>query len=302
MGTGLGVSASLRFALFRVDSADPRRRRLAGIVQGAVTGLASRLVGVAVSLLSVPLTIAYLGPERYGVWTLVGSLLAWVRLADLGIGNGLTNAIAGARGADRPDLVRAHVSTALAVLAAIALALGLIAAMAWPWIDWNGMLGVRTEAGRAEAGPAMAASGVIFLLGFPLSVVGRTFNATQEGRLGNYWSAAGNVAGLLALIAVTRTQGGLVWLVMACSGTGLGVQAASGVWLFARHNRAIAPRLRSVRRELVRGLLQVGLQFFLIQIMALVVFETDNLVIAHFRGRPRCRPTASPTACSVSPR
>ena len=36
------------------------------VVQGGVTGLA-KMVGVGVSLLSVPLTIGYLRPERYGV-------------------------------------------------------------------------------------------------------------------------------------------------------------------------------------------------------------------------------------------
>jgi hypothetical protein len=35
------------------------------MVQGGVTGLASRVVGIFNSLLSLPLTIGYLGPERY---------------------------------------------------------------------------------------------------------------------------------------------------------------------------------------------------------------------------------------------
>jgi|ERR1700722_12691985 O-antigen/teichoic acid export membrane protein len=84
------------------------------VVQGVVTGLASRVVGIFISLLSEPLTIGYLGPERYGVWVLVSSLHAWVRLADPGIGGGLISAITGALGSEPPDLARAHVSTAIA--------------------------------------------------------------------------------------------------------------------------------------------------------------------------------------------
>ncbi len=283
-------SAALRFAFGRVEGSDHRRRRLVSIVQGVVSGLGSRMVAIGVNLLSVPLTVGYLGPERYGVWALIGSLLAWVRLADLGIGNGLTNSLAAAFGADRPDDARAHVSTALAVLTAIAAVLAVMLAVAWPWLDWNGLLGVHSDLARAEVGPAILAAFAAFLFGFPLSVIGPAYNASQNGKLFNYWAMAGNLAGLLALVAVTQTQGGLVWLVVATSGIGLLVQAMSGIWLFVRAVPAMAPRLRSIRRASAGALLGVGVQFFLIQILALMVFEKDNLMVAHYLGAERVAP------------
>jgi O-antigen/teichoic acid export membrane protein len=287
----LRIGELLRLTLGQVRSADHRHQRIIGIVQGVVTGLASRGVGILVSLLSVPLTIGYLGTERYGIWALVGSILAWLRLADIGIGNGLNNAIAHAIGHDRPELVRAHISTALAILSAIAVGLGAIAVVAWPWIDWNTLFNVKSQIARAEVGPAMAMAFIIFLLGFPLSVTGRVYIASQEGRLANYWGAAGNIAGLLALLVVTQTRGGLVWLVFAVSGANLLVSGLlSGLWLFLRHRPALAPRLSGVSRESARQVLHVGVQFFLIQIMALIVFETDNLVIAHYLGASRVPP------------
>jgi O-antigen/teichoic acid export membrane protein len=280
----LSISSSLRVALGRTELTDHRHRRLVSIVQGVVTGLASRVVGIVISLLSVPLTIGYLGPERYGVWILLSSLLAWVRLADLGIGSGLTSAIAAALGSERPDLVRAHVSTAFALLSAISVVLGLFVVLVWPWIDWNGIFGINAEDARLETPPAVAASISIFLLAFPLSVVGTSYNAVQEGRLANYWGMAGNVASLLALIVVTHTRGGLVWLVLAVSGAGLVMNILSGVWFFTRCKPGMAPQIRAIQRESIRGLMQIGIPFFLIQIMALVVFQTDNLIIGHFLG------------------
>lgn len=280
----MNISGPFRMALVGIGGGDHRRRRLVSIVEGAVSALAGKGIGVAVNLLAVPLAVGYLGPERYGVWALVGSLLAWVRLADLGIGNGLTNAIAGALGSERPDLVRAHVSTALAVLSAISALLAVAAALAWPWINWTALFGLKTELAQAEVGPAMAAAVGLFLLGFPLSVIGRTFNAAGDGKLGNLWGMAGNVASLVALLLVTQTQGGLVWLVLAVSGTGLLVTALSGVWLFTYRRPAIAPRFGSIEPGSAGTLMSVGAQFFLIQILALVVFETDNLMVAHFLG------------------
>jgi O-antigen/teichoic acid export membrane protein len=280
----LSIGSSLRIALGRAEITNHPHRRLASIVQGVVTGLASRVVGIFVSLLSVPLTIGYLGPERYGVWVLLSSLLAWVRLADLGIGSGLTSAIARALGSERPDLVRAHVSTAFALLTAISVVLGLFVVLAWPWIDWSAIFGINAEDARLETPPAVAASIAIFLLVFPLSIVGTSYNAVQEGKLANYWGMAGNIASLFALVVVTHTRGGLVWLVIAVSGTGLVMNILSGVWFFTRCRPGMAPQIRAIRRESIRGLMQVGVPFFLIQIMALVVFQTDNLIIGHFLG------------------
>jgi O-antigen/teichoic acid export membrane protein len=270
--------------LGRIEESDHPGRRRRGIVQGFVTGLGSRGVGFLVSFLSVPLTIGYLGKERYGVWILLSSLLAWVRLADLGVGNGLRTAIANALGSGRPDLVRTLLSTAFALPCTIAALLGLVAALAWPWIDWVALFGVTTEDARAEVGPAIAASLGFFLLAFPLSITAVTYDALQEGKLQNYWGIAGNIASLVALVVVTRTHGGLVLLVIAISGTGLIVNVLSGVWLFGHYKPLLAPRPRAVQISSVRRLLQAGGTFFLIQIVALVIFQTDNFIVAKFTG------------------
>jgi O-antigen/teichoic acid export membrane protein len=278
------ITASFAAAFGSVEESDIRGRRVASVIQGLLSGVASRLVGVAVSLLSVPLTIGYLGSERYGVWTLISSLLAWLNLADLGIGNGLTNAIAGALGAERRDLVRAHVSTAFAVLVATALMMGVTVAAFWPMIDWVHIFNVKTASAQSEIGPAMAAAIVIFLLSFPMSVVSRTFNASQNGKMANYWAAAGNILSLVALFVVTKTQGGLLLLVLAVSGTGLAIQFASGLWLFTGFMPEFSPRLSSIRRASAREIMTVGVQFFFIQIIGLSIFQTDGLLIAHFLG------------------
>ena len=241
-------------------------------------------MGFLVSFLSVPLTIGYLGKERYGVWILLSSLLAWVRLADLGVSPGLRTAIASALGSGRPDLVRILLSTAFALLCTIAAVLGLVAAVAWPWIDWVALFGITTEEARAEVGPAIATSLGFFLLTFPLSITAVTYDALQEGKLQNYWGMAGNIASLVALIVVTHTHGGLVRLVMAMSGTSLIVNILSSVWLFARYKPLLAPRPQAVQMSSVRRLLNSGGTFFLIQIVALVIFQTGNFIVAKFTG------------------
>ena len=278
------VSDALRLLFGRIGTENPRKRRVINIIQSVVTSLGNKAVGMVVSFLSVPLTIGYLGPERYGAWVTIGSVLAWLALTDFGLGNGLTNAVTTATGEDRPDLARMHLSNGVFLLSVIAGITGMLAFAAWPFVDWSAVFGVRSEEARAEIGPAVGAALAIFLLQFPLSMAGKVYLAYQEGRFGNYWGAVGNVLSLMALLVVTQTQGGLVWLVIALSGTSLLVNLASNLWVFLVHRPAVAPRLRHVKFSAMRSVGQVGGQFFLIQIMALVTFQTDNLVISHYLG------------------
>ena len=64
-----GLGDIIRLLFYKIDTTDPRRRRRLGVLQGVVTKLGNRVVGMAVSFLSVPLTIGYLG-EHQDLWGL----------------------------------------------------------------------------------------------------------------------------------------------------------------------------------------------------------------------------------------
>jgi O-antigen/teichoic acid export membrane protein len=275
---------SLKLAFSRNAAENPRSRRLSTMVLGAATSLANRALGIITTLLSVPLTVRYLGAERFGAWVILASILAWLQLIDFGLGNGLINAVTSAAGRDRMDLVRIYISSALCMLTIIASATGLLAALAWPWIDWGSLLGVVSPDARAELGPALAAALIIFLSQFPLSITEKVFVAYQEGKIGNYWSIVANILSLVALLIVSQTRGGLLWLVIGVSGTRLLVVTISFLWLFLYHKPQLLPRFEYVQLPSAKSLTHAGGQFFLIQILALVTFQSDNLVISHYLG------------------
>ena len=71
--------------------------------RAALTTMASAIakaIALLTGLISVPLTFRYLGAEQYGIWMVLVSLIAAMGFADLGIGNGLMNAVSEAYGKD----------------------------------------------------------------------------------------------------------------------------------------------------------------------------------------------------------
>ncbi|WP_244441282.1 lipopolysaccharide biosynthesis protein [Methylosinus trichosporium] len=239
---------------------------------------------MVIAFVSIPLTIRYLGPERYGAWVMLGSLLAWLNMTDFGLSNGLTNALTSAVSEKRFDLARTHVSNGVLLLCLTSLAFGLLGVFLWPYFDWSALFGVTSPGARAEVGTAAAVLLVIVFAQSPLSVTVKIYNAFQEGRLANYWAMLASVLGLVALLVVTQSQGGLPLLICSVYGSGLLVSLASACWLFAIHKPKLAPSWRSVDLHKMRAITDVGLQFFALRAMALVTFQSDYFFIGHFLG------------------
>src|ERR1700692_3845800 len=80
-------------------------------------------VQVSTSLITIPLTVHYLGDERFGLWMTISSVLAMANFADFGIGNGLLNAVADAYGKDDYERIRRAVSSGFAVLFGVGIGL-----------------------------------------------------------------------------------------------------------------------------------------------------------------------------------
>ena len=85
------------------DPSTEAGRSLERYRRAALTILASfcgKGIGMLVTLVTVPLTLGYLGGERYGMWMTISSVIQMIAFTDLGVGAGLIGAVseANARG------------------------------------------------------------------------------------------------------------------------------------------------------------------------------------------------------------
>lgn len=284
------LSSYLALTLGRSSPTDERQRRQVNLIQAAVTALFSKGLALLVGFLSVPLTIGYLGVERYGVWVTISTVMTWLMIADFGVGNSLTNLVSAAYASGRTESARAHITAGVVVLSAIALAIGIVGLAAWPWIDLPSRMQLQTPDARVEADRAFVAALAVFLLGFPLSVVQKILGAYQQGGLANIWLGIGNLASLIGLVLAAAGQASLAWLVVAFSGSQLLVTLVSAIWLFWYHRPELRPSLKALDIGAVRRLGGIGGMFFVIQIAGALIFQTDNIIIASQAGASAVTP------------
>jgi len=260
------------------------RERYRRIAASAVSSLGAKITGICAVLITVPLTVGYLGAERFGLWMTISSISTLLSFADFGVGGGLLNAIARADGRnDRVGAQRA-VSSAFAFLTAVALLLAGAFGAVYPLLSWESLFRVVTPLAVEEAGMAVAVFLICSALSVPLSIAQRVQMGFQEGFQSNLWQAAGTLVGLAGVIAVVYSGKGLPWLVLAHSGGPVIVMLVNCVVEFGWRRRWLAPRARNVDRAVTRKLLGAGGIFAILQLLAFLGATSDNFIIAQLFG------------------
>jgi O-antigen/teichoic acid export membrane protein len=258
------------------------RYRRAGIT--ASSSFLAKALNILISFLSVPLTIHYLGSERYGVWLTISSMLTWMALTDFGLsGNALVNVLAESSGKEDLESARQYASSTFWVLSSISIVSAIIAAASFHFISWRAVFNVSSVVSSHELNVACAMTLGIFILGFPLSMQWSVYSAYQDGYLANIWSISTNAFSLLALVVVSRFHGGLPSLIFAMSGTRTLVAIVNNVFLFRRYHWLI-PYPSAVRVRCIRRLFELGGKYMVTQLAALGIYQSQPMIITQMLG------------------
>ncbi len=255
--------------------------------RAALTALAAALarsLSIATALITVPLTLHYLGTERYGMWMTMSTLVAMLSFADLGIGNGILNAVSTAYGKDDFVAIREYVSSGLFALSAVAVGIVVIFAGLYKLVPWHEIFNVNSIQARKEAGPSLAVLIACFASAIPLGVVQRLQMGLQRGFMANLWQCFSSLLALCCVILAIRLEAGLPWLVLAFAGSPLIASLFNSVVYFCWVQPETAPVLKSVSCRAMRHVAGIGVLFFVLQIAGTAAYSSDNIVIAQILG------------------
>jgi O-antigen/teichoic acid export membrane protein len=258
-----------------------RDRRAAASTVAAVL---ARGIGLAGSLIAVPLTIGYLGTERYGVFVTLTSLTSMLVFADLGLGNGLLNLLSDAHGRADDATARRGISSAAGMLIVVAVLFAIIFGAAYGRIDWAAWLNVSGARAMAEVGPAAAVFVGLFIIALPMGIVERIRMAYQEGFLNSIAMTIGGLLGLAGLLIAIWSRASLPVLVAAVSLGPLIALGGNGYRLFRSDRPSLRPRLALADRAMVLRLAKVGFLFLVLQIAVAVAYQSDVVVAAAVLG------------------
>lgn len=235
----------------------------------------------AINLALVPLTLSLLGDYKYGVWITLFITLSWIQVFDIGIGNGLRNKFAEAMAKENFKEAQEYVSTAYVVMGCISLLLILLFIPPWFLINWSYIFNVRTELSQ-EITLLVGIAFTLTAIQFSLKLVTTLLIANHKPAWASFIFTVSNaIILLLFLLFKTEINDNLVAVGFLYLSVPLVILIISSLIIFTRNFKAVRPRLRSFDPKKIKDLFNLGIQFFVIQIAVLVIFQTDSLIISH---------------------
>lgn len=233
-----------------------------------------------VQLLLVPVTLGCLNKYEYGIWLTINALLIWVDQFDIGLGNGLRNRLAEALALGDKAKGQILVSTTLVMLICIIVPLVFILSLVIQGLDCYKLLNVDSLQVPHLHGILIASLAIVggtFIFKF----IGNVYLALQLPAINNLLIALGNTMSLLVVFVLSLIgDKSLLHVAIAYTLSPLLVYVFSYPITFTRY-AYLRPSFRLFRKEELKGLLDMGVKFFMVQIAGLVLFASSNLIISN---------------------
>ena len=235
---------------------------------------------IVVSLAIVPLTINYVNVSQYGIWLTLSSIVGWFSFFDIGFTKGLRNKFAEAKANGNDELAQIYVSTTYAVLTIIFGVLWLIFLVCNRFLNWPEILNVSANMG-AEISLLAIIVFTYFCLQFVLKIISTIITADQEPAKASLIDVLGQVLSLLIVfILVKTTHGSLIYLGLALCVAPIIVLLGSNIFFFKGAYKKYKPVISKVKFPYAKGLFNLGIIFFIIQIAGIVQYQSANIIIA----------------------
>ncbi len=247
------------------------------------TSVISRIVGAAISLLILPISVRYLGNEGYGLMTTITAVVGWLQFTNLGIGLGLQNALTEETAKANRQAQKELVSTAVLSLAGIGLILLVAGLLVFPHIRWTAVFPPTTERFKAEIPWTVLFVFFGFVSTVMLGFVGPIYAARQELHIGSVQAMVTSLVTLLGTVVAVHFRWGLLGLTICTIGATAVMQWSFALWtLYGRGLLELHPRWSSFTRSAAGRVYRNGIDFLLLQICNIAFFQIDAFLIVRF--------------------
>lgn len=241
-----------------------------------------RGVSILLSFILVTLTINYIKPDIYGVWLTLTSLVGWIAMFDIGIANGLKNKLSESLAAKNYEQGKMYVSTTYVIISFIAIGLVCIYLIFHQLVNWQSVFN-SPFIPENKLRNMVSIVAVLFLLKFVADIINVVAAAFQMVAVSSFLLFLSNLGITLSVWILSKTTApNMVLLAICLSLIPFLISVISSLFLFNTSFKNVKPSFEKVNFKQSRGILSLGWQFFVLQIVVVIIFQTDNIIIAQF--------------------
>lgn len=242
-------------------------------------------VSILISLAYVPMMLKCVDRTDYGVLLTLTSIVHWVGMLDIGLGNGLRNSLTKHLAENDYSKAKEIVSSCYATLAIYVSAIVVIFLCVAPFLSWQSIL----NAPENPASELLSLTIVVFVsfcLQFVVNLLTSILYACQMPAFTSYIMLATQAVNFILVYIMIHFFGMTSILEIGsvtCLVPPIIIIVFSAILYHTRLSH-IAPSFKKVHLKSVNGILSLGVKFFVLQIITIVLFQANNIIITQTVG------------------
>ena len=234
----------------------------------------------AIVLLLVPATLNCLGEYKNGIWLTISSLLLWIDNMDIGLGNGLRNKIAEYMAHGECERTRSLISSTFAMLTCIIipvlLILLLLIAISDPYMVFNA-----DPSKVVQLDQVLMITVTLVCTSFIFKLIGNFYMGMQLPAVSNLLIALGQTLALIGTYIILYSGSHSMMLIaLVNTAAPLLVYLLAYPYTFFYKYPQLRPSFKLIDFKEAKAVINMGVQFFIMQISSVILFMTSNLLIS----------------------
>lgn len=238
-------------------------------------------INVIISFLLVPIVMDFVSPSQYGIWLTISSMVSWLSLLDVGLGAGMKNRLTEALAKNDMKLARELVSTTYILLTIITVSALIIFMIIIPFVNWSNVYNQDNS-----MRDILKWTTTIVISFFLIRLVVGLIGTILTSHLKPAWSQALNTIANFFVVSTIWVlskfiEGDLVLLATILSMSSVLVYLIASIILFNGKYKNLSPSIRYFQRKHIKTILGLGINFFIINISTIIIFQANNFLIIH---------------------
>lgn len=234
-------------------------------------------IGISLNFLIVPLSINKIGSDNYGIWVTILSVISWLNISDLGVGNFLRNKISKEYGKNNIELLKS-----IKIIFTFMLYIGILLSGILFLIYTTNLLKYIININE------ILDRGIFYSLVIGMFIINFIFGMYKSIAYGlskSYYIELSNIISLF-LIVILLYFSNEISLVQLSFIYFLGTILNNIILIFLiiRENKIFFFGVDKLNLFLIKEIINNGMDFFIIQLSAIVLFSTDNIIINNILG------------------
>ena len=232
-------------------------------------------------LLMVPATLHCLGEYNNGIWLTISSLLLWIDNMDIGLGNGLRNKVAEYMAHGESERTRSLLSSTFAMLTCIIIPVMLVLLLMIMAGDSYRFFNATPDK-VPHLDQVLMVTVILVCTSFVFKLIGNFYMGMQLPAVSNLLIALGQTLALIGTyIVLWSGSHSLMLIALVNTVSPLLIYLLAFPYTFFYQYPQLHPSFKFVDFKEVSAVINMGMQFFIVQISSVILFMTSNILISN---------------------